>query len=81
MKKLFLSFIATTMISTFSFANTNEITEINSIETNEIVLSDFTEKTEVDAWFCYEIRRTTRIDMMTGDEITTITYKCTWYHL
>lgn len=81
MKKLFFSFIATTMISAFSFANTNEITEINSNETNEIVLSDFTEKTEVDAWFCYEISRSESVNELSGTATITITYRCRWFDL
>ena len=43
MKKLFFSLIATVMISTCSFANTNEIEEIkevNLIEINETALAD-----------------------------------------
>ena len=43
MKKLFFSLIATVLISTCSFANTNEIEEIkevNLIEVNETALAD-----------------------------------------
>ena len=84
MKKLFFSLVATVMISSFSFANTNEIEEIKNadlIEINETDLTDSKETAVEDWWFCYETGRTRKIDLMTGDTIITVYVKCTWYTL
>ncbi len=82
MKKLFFSLIATVMISTCSFANTNEIEEIkevNLIEINETALADSKELIKEDVWICREVGRTKTKDLMTGEDIVTITIQCTWY--
>lgn len=79
MKKLFFSLIATVMISSFAIANTNEMKENDFIENQESILTKTEELNEDDVWFCYEIGRDSDIDLMTGDTIITITYKCRWY--
>lgn len=81
MKKLFFSLIATVMISSFALANTDEIKVNDFIENQEIVLTNNQELNEDDFWFCYEIGRSSSTDLMTGDVIVTVTYRCTWYQL
>jgi hypothetical protein len=81
MKKLFFSLIATVMISSFAIANTNEMKENDFIKNQEIVLTNTQELNEDDFWFCYEIGRDSSTDLMTGDTIITVTYRCRWYSL
>ena len=81
MKKLFFSLIATVMISSFAFANTNEMKVNDFIENQEIILTNTQELNEDDFWFCYEIGRVEDTNFMTGETTVTITYRCRWYSL
>lgn len=77
MKKMLFSFVATLLISSFSFANTNEIKEIEAYETIK-TLSSTEEITDDELTICLEISRTYEqiSDYVT---IVTITYRCTEY--
>lgn len=77
MKKMLFSFIATLLISCFSFANTNEIKESDFYEITKI-FSSSEEIVEDDITICLEISRTYE---QISDYVTviTITYRCTEY--
>jgi hypothetical protein len=82
MKKLFFSLIATVLISSFSFANTNEIEEIkevNLIEINETALTDSKQTIAEDWWFCREVGRTVTTNDFSGVTTVTVYIRCTWY--
>ncbi|WP_445712797.1 hypothetical protein [Flavobacterium sp.] len=81
MKKLFFSLIATVMISTCSFANTNEIEkikEVNLIEVNETALADSKELIEEDVWICREVGRTVTTNDFSGETTVTVYIRCVW---
>ncbi len=69
------------MMSALSFANTNEVKEINLIETNKTALTDSKELIEDEFWFCYETGRTSDYNFMSGETTVTVYYRCTWYAL
>jgi len=74
---MLFSFIATLLISSFSFANTNEIKEIEAYEIIKTLLST-EEIADDELTICLEVSRTYEqiSDYVT---IVTITYRCTEY--
>lgn len=77
MKKMLFSFLATLLISSLSFANTNEIKEIDTYETIK-TLTSTQEIVEDEMTICIEVNRTYE-QISEYVTVVTITYRCTEY--